>query len=166
VQDDVVVRVATSEVEEVDGPAPEVDPVGVVDQDRGRGDDHLGPFLHRLLAAGDPRGQHRPLVGLQVDGDAPVPVDGHGGETLVAEGVVEVGVGVHDCQHGLVAELAEVAADLVGLARRGTRVDQQEAAGAADHADAHVQRVVPALEHPLSHLSPARHHLTVEPARE
>jgi len=80
--------------------------------------------------------------------------------------VVEVGVGVHDRQHGLVTELAEVPADLVGLAGRGARVDQQEAAGAADHTDAHVQRVVPALEHPLSHLAPARHLLTVEPARE
>ena len=99
-------------------------------------------------------------------GDELVPVDWHGGETLVAEGVVEVGVGVHDCHHGLVAELPEVPADLVGLARRGARVDQQEAAGAADHADAHVQRVVPALEDPLSHLTPARHHLTVEPTRE
>ena len=78
-----------------------------------------------------------------------------GAEPLVAEAVVEVRVGVDHPADRQAAEFSQVGTDFIGLPRRPARVHHHEPVRAADHADAHVQRVVPPLEDSVGPLVPA-----------
>jgi hypothetical protein len=160
VQEQVVIGVAAAQVEQVDGAVSQVQRVPVADELGRRCDDHLSPFLGWLLAASDPARESRPFVIVEMGGQPNVPVNRDvqvrvRPEPLIAERVVVVRVGVHHPADRLAAQLPQVGADLVGLPGRRPRVDDREAVRAADHADAHVQRVIAPLEHPLGDLVPA-----------
>src|SRR5262249_58270576 len=80
-------------------------------------------------------------------------------EPGVAERVVEVAVRVDHPADRPRAQLPQVGPDLVGLAVRGAGVADEQAAGAAQHADAHVEGLVPAPENVGRHLLPGCHRL-------
>jgi len=133
VQEEIFVRVTATEIEHLHDAIAEVEQRALGDQLGRRRDDDLSQRLGRpdrldepLLRLGtstllDPLHQQLPLVVVQVPGHQLMSVDGSPDvgvrtEPVVAEAVVEVGVGVHDPSHGGGAELAQVVANLVGLA--------------------------------------------------
>ena len=105
------------------------------------------PGLTRGVVA--PRGEPRLLVLGEMGRDVRMTVD-RGirrrarTEDLVAEGVVEVRVGVHDPPNGAIEALAHVDAQRLALAGLGPRVDEQHAVVALDDDDRDVERVVSA----------------------
>ena len=158
----VVVGVAATQVQQLRQGAAEIEGHLLADQHRGWRDDDLAPLVHRLLARCDQFGEHRPLVGVEVRGHPFVPVDRRAqiagrAEPRVAEAVVEVCVRVHHPADRQGAQFPQVGADLVGLAVRGAGVADEQPAGAAHHADAHVVGLVPAPEDAVRHLFPGCH---------
>ena len=90
------------------------------------------------------------------EGHAPLvaPDDGRT-EHVVAEGVVEVPVRVHDDRDRRVGQVADVGQDLARLYVRGPRVDDEGLAVAEDQPDVLVVEGVAAHEEPIADLDPA-----------
>jgi hypothetical protein len=88
-----------------------------------------------------------------------VGVDRHVGvgvaEHRVAEGVVEVLVGVHDGEHLAVAQATDVLEQRAGVGLRGMGVDHQHAAAAGDHPDVDVEELVAGHPAAVGHLHEA-----------
>ena len=78
-----------------------------------------------------------------------------GRNTRVAEGVVEVPVGVDDDRDRVGGQRAQVGQDLARLAVRRARIDDQGLTAAQDHADVLVVELVAAHEHAVRDLDPA-----------
>ena len=78
-------------------------------------------------------------------------------EGAVAEGVVEVLVGVEDRRHRPHPERADVVDDRARGAARRLGVDDQQTVGATDQAHVQVEPLLPGHPHPVGHLSESRH---------
>jgi hypothetical protein len=98
---------------------------------------------------------------LQVGGQQAVAVDGHveggaGTELLVAEGVIEVSVGVHQHPNACGSEDLQVGLQFGRLRWRRTTVDHQQFIAAADYTDVDREVLIGPHVHLGGHLTPAR----------
>ena len=76
---------------------------------------------------------------------------------MVAEGVVEVAVRVDDDRDRGRRQLAKVVEDLATLDVAGSRVDDHDVVAAHHDPDVLVEERIPAHEHAVADLGPARH---------
>ena len=150
-----MVGVATAEVPQLDRPAPDLGRRGRGERPVGRVDDDLVEQARKLGRVRRDRRFARLAGPLHERDAALVAPDRRGPEHRVAEGVVEVPVGVDDDRHGIRREGAQVGEDLARLPVRGARVDDQGLAVAQDHADVLVVELVAAHEHAIPDLDPA-----------
>ncbi len=146
--DEVAAGVAATRVHQLDRPVAEVDRrdrgEGAVRRDDRRVRDLLGragrrassSAALRLLAGGDR--SSRPRDSWAVIGTSPY----SSRKARVAEGVVEVVVGVHQADHRPRREPAQVGEHLAGRLGRGVGVDDQQAGLALDHGDVDVVPLV------------------------
>lgn len=131
---------------ELDDASAEVEARHPLDRMRRRSESHVGPPPIGLPRRIRPPGREpRTLVALEMAGDALVAVDRGirrrtGAEHLVAEGVVEVRVGVDDPAHAGVEPRLDVGEELFGLGRLRTRVDDEQPVVAFDDDDREVER--------------------------
>ena len=160
--DRVTVGVAAAGMRELHLPVAEVE-----DADGGEGvvgDHDLG--LEDLVAARVVGGLVVPLLDplAGVDrarGGLLVRVDGHAAEGFpegaVAEGVVEVLMGVEDRGHRTDPERAYVVHDRARRPARGLGVDDQQPVRTTDQTHVQVEPLLPGHPHPVGHLSESRH---------
>ena len=83
-----------------------------------------------------------------------VPPDRRGPEDAVAEGVIEVPVGVDDERHRVTRQLAQVGEDLARLRRRRPGIDHQDVATAEHDADLLVEELEAPREDAIADLLP------------
>ncbi len=150
-----MVRVATAEKAQLDGPAAHLGrrrrgerPVWWVDDDlvQQAGELRRVRLDGRLPRLSSPL--HEPDTALM----AP---DRRRPEQRIAEGVVEVPVGVDDDRDRVGGQRAQVGEDLARLAIGRARVDDQRLASTQDHADVLVVELVAAHEDAVRDLDPA-----------
>ncbi len=74
---------------------------------------------------------------------------------MIPEGVIEVGVRVHDDRHRVAGQLAEVVEDLLCLDMRGAGIDDEGLSATQHDPDVLVVERVPAHEESIAEFDPA-----------
>ena len=150
--DDVVIGVPTSKVAELDAAIAEIQerrlrecPVRRIDDDLGK----VGGDLRHLRGDPSPADvagpfEERPAADMAPDRRRP--------EDVVAEGVVEMAVGVDDDVHRRRGQRPQVVGDLARLDVGRPRVDQQDVVAPEHDPDVLVVELVATHEHPIADL--------------